>query len=120
MKRMDRKARLAVAGLMCVWSLAAVTRAHEHEHTHQNLTRAAFRLLDAPFFKSMPGNLSEQEIEDELAQGVIDEDECLDFDNTGSGHDWGNEPNWNSHFYEGKTGEKLGILTGRGCGGGGR
>ncbi len=103
---------VALAGALCLWSLGQVTWAHEHKHTHQNLARAAFRLLDTdtPFFQNVPlGGLTEQDIEDELAQGVIDEDECLEFDSTGSNHNWGNETNWNSHFYEAKRGTKLSI-----------
>jgi hypothetical protein len=72
--------------------------AHEHTYTHHNLTRAAFRLLNSPFFKTEEGStrfggLSEQDIEDELAHGVIDEAACkivrvTSTDSSASSRDW--------------------------------
>ncbi|MGB2713732.1 MAG: FG-GAP-like repeat-containing protein [Vicinamibacterales bacterium] len=95
-------------GALCLWTLGDGTLAHEHKHTHQNLARASFRLLDSPFFKSGQfGHLTAQDIENEIAQGVIDEDECVGIDDTDGGHDWGTDTNWNSHFFEAKTQERL-------------
>ena len=94
----------AVAIAVGLGAFDDVSLAHEHKHTHQNLTRAAFRLLN---LQAAPGGLTPQEIENELAQGVIDEDECVKFDDTGGGHDWGEFPNWNSHFYEAKLNTRL-------------
>ena len=89
-----------------------VAVAHEHKNTHASLTRAAFRYLDNDFLRNGPGNLSYDEIEEELALGVVDEDECLEFDTTNSGRSWGKNQNWNSHFYEAKKGTKLSINVG--------
>jgi len=93
----------AGAAALFVWALGDAPLAHEHEHTHQNLARAAFRLLNVQF--TTLGGLTPREIEDELAQGVIDEDECLAIDEFG--HDWDRFPNWNSHFYEAKLRTRL-------------
>jgi len=104
----------AVAMAFCVWAFTEAPRAHEHKHTHQNLTRAAFRLLDLPF--ETLGGLTTQQIEDELAQGVIDEDECIGVDEFD--RDWALYPNWNSHFYEAKERHRLsGLIVGDGPGG---
>jgi hypothetical protein len=93
-------------------------QAHEHRHTHHNLTLAAFRFLDSDFLRTADfGGLTEADIEFNLAQGVIDEDECIQFDGTGGRdangmeRDWGEEPQWNSHFYHAKTGKKLEIVV---------
>lgn len=103
----------AVAVAVCLWALGDAPRAHEHEHTHQNLARAAFRLLNLSF--DTVGGLTKQEIEDELAQGVIDEDECIEVDDFGRA--WENFPNWNSHFYEAKQRVRLsGVVAGCGYG----
>jgi hypothetical protein len=93
-----------------LWTLADGTLAHEHKHTHQNLARASFRLLDSPFLVTgrFPG-LTRQQIEDEIAQGVIDEDECVDVDDFAPFHDWDTATNWNSHFFEAKTGDRLTV-----------
>jgi len=101
-----------------VWSVIATTYAHEHKHTHRNLTRAVFRFLDSPYLMDNPDRfdgLTAQDIEDELTQGVIDEDECLESDDTGGNHDWGKLPFWNSHFYEAKQGTRLSILVAPGA-----
>ena len=103
----------AAAIALFMWALGEVPLAHEHKHTHQNLTRAAFRLLGLPYERI--GGLTLQEIENELAQGVIDEDECLAFDDFG--RDWDAFPNWNSHFYEAKLRVRLsGPIAGDGPG----
>ena len=103
----------AVAIAACLWALGETPLAHEHKHTHQNLTRAAFRLLELPF--ETLGGLTKQQIEDELAQGVIDEDECLGVDEFD--RDWALYPNWNSHFYEAKLRVRLsGPIAGDGPG----
>jgi PKD domain len=122
MSRLQRSARrvstkrLLVSTFVAVvgaWSLTVVVRAHEHKHTHQNLARASFRFLNSPFLAGGLGegnaHLTAQDIENEIVQGVMDEDECMTFDSTGSTHDWGNFPNWNSHFYEGKQGTQLDV-----------
>jgi hypothetical protein len=103
----------AVAIAVCLWALGEAPLAHEHKHTHQNLARAAFRLLNLPF--DTLGGLTKQEIEDELAQGVIDEDECINVDDFGNA--WEGFPNWNSHFYEAKLRVRLsGVVAGCGYG----
>ena len=103
----------AAAIASCMWALGEVPLAHEHKHTHQNLTRAAFRLLGLPYERI--GGLTLQEIENELAQGVIDEDECIGLDDFG--RDWDLFPNWNSHFYEAKLRVRLsGPIAGDGPG----
>src|SRR5687768_14864267 len=108
---------IAAAAALCVSMLGDVTLAHEHLHTHQNLARASFRLLNAPFFETRRfGHLTKQDIENEIAQGVIDEDECVAFDDTGNGIDWAEVPYWNSHFYEAKQGIRLTIPVAPGCG----
>ena len=115
----------ATAGLTIL--LVNAAQAHEHLHTHYKLTQAAFRYLDSDLFRdpARNGGLTEAEIEAEMAQGVVDEDECLVNDTTGglnaSGNlrDWGDYPNWNSHFYEAKRGTPLdiagGLRRGAGC-----
>ena len=101
----------AAAIAFCMWAVGEVTFAHEHKHTHQNLARAAFRLLNLPF--DTLGGLTPQDIENELAQGVIDEDECIAIDEFGN--DWDSFPNWNSHFYEAKRRVRLsGVIAGDG------
>ena len=121
---------LFTLGLTLFPSLA---RAHEHLHTHANLTVAGFRLLQhhSDFFDHDRNGLTPEEILHELRQGVIDEDLCLKEDDPaeapyvgtkGSGFDtnnldWratvGNDielvPYWNSHFFNAGTGEKLKV-----------
>jgi PKD domain-containing protein len=97
----------AVAGALCV-SAVEVVRAHEHKHTHQNLARASFRLLNSPdLVTGRFGTLTTQQIENEIAQGVIDEDECVAIDDFAPHHDWDTATNWNSHFFEAKTHVRL-------------
>lgn len=67
---------IAAVAAWGVWNPGGGTLAHEHKHTHHNLARASLRLLDSPFFKGGQfGHLTAQDIENEIAQGVIDEDE---------------------------------------------
>lgn len=82
--------------------------AHEHTQTHRRLTLAAVEFLEADFFShacavgadtncSAKG-LTKTQIEKELAQGAIDEDECINLD--AHGMPWEFHPNWNSHFFD--------------------
>jgi hypothetical protein len=69
---------------------------HEHTQTHRKLTAAAFRLLNSEFLRKDPF-LTETEIRNELARGVMDEDECIGVYN---GRNWQFHPNYNNHFFE--------------------
>ena len=108
---MQRRIRTIVAGVAALVTVAVGTslnvEAHEHRSTHRKLTAAALRLLNSPFLKHDPF-LSEDQIRSLLVEGVKDEDECI---GDKHGRYWGNDPNYNSHFYEAGTGTELDSIV---------
>ncbi len=74
-------------------------KAHEHIHTHRKLTAAAFRLLNSDFFRNHADG--EEFIISQIAQGAIDEDNCIGIS---LGGNWQFHPNYFSHFLPTLTG----------------
>jgi len=101
-------ARLLALAIILTAQFSSNTYGHEHTQTHRRLTLAAVEFIDPGFFNfaclsgtdtncSIEG-LSRNEIAKELAQGAIDEDECIGIDDLGMAWSW--HPNWNSHFFD--------------------
>ena len=88
-----------------MWALGEAPLAHEHKRTHNRLTKAAYDTLQDfnLILAEEAARVGDVDIREQLAQGVIDEDECIDDDGTGSGRSWNFYPNWNSHFFEPQT-----------------
>ena len=118
-KKLNFRSTLVLLSSVVI-SIAALSvgQAHEHKHTHESLTRAAYQLLNSGYLRTgNHGQLGYHEIGRQISQGVIDEDECFELDDTygrdssGNRRNWSNDPNWNSHFYHAKTGKKLDVVV---------
>ena len=101
--RVLRWSAMLLAVFVAVVAMSDVVQGHEHTATHRKLTDGAFRLLNSDFLRRDPF-LAENEILNLLVEGVIDEDECVA---SRHGRSWGSVPNYNSHFYEAETKQKL-------------
>lgn len=92
--------RVTILAVLAVLMIEGDTpAAHEHIHTHRKLTAAAFRLLNSDFFRNHADG--EEFIIGQIAQGAIDEDNCI---GTSLGRNWEFHPNYFSHFLPTLTG----------------
>jgi hypothetical protein len=105
------RAGAAAAGILAACAIPA--GAHEHTQTHRRLTLGGLSLIAAELFQhpcpdgktptgattgcSVDG-FTESEIARELAQGVIDEDECVEVDSWGM--NWQGHANYYSHLWD--------------------